>query len=52
MVEKKEIAVSRLPVTPETRLRLKVFAAQNGLTFDKAINFLLNKFEKKKGDSK
>ncbi len=50
MAGKKEIATSRLPVTPETRRRLKVFAAQKGLTFDKAINFLLDKI--KNGDKK
>ena len=43
MAEKKENATSRLPVTPETQIRLKIFAAKNKLTFDKAINRLLDK---------
>ena len=48
MAKKKEIATSRLPITPETRLRLKIFAVKRNLTFDKAINYLLDKIEGKK----
>ena len=47
MTNKKEIATSRLPVTPETQHRLKVFAVQEKKTFDQAINYLLNKIHKK-----
>jgi len=47
MVQKKEIATSRLPVRPETQHRLKIYAVTKNLTFDKAINFLLDKEEKK-----
>ena len=43
MAEKKENATSRLQVNPETQIRLKIFAAKNKLTFDKAINRLLDK---------
>ena len=46
MVEKKEIAKSRLPVKPETQHRLKIFAVHKNLTFDKAINYLLDMIEK------
>ena len=46
MGNKKEIATSRLPVTPETQHRLKIFAVQKNLTFDKAINYLLDKIKK------
>lgn len=49
MPNKKEIATSRLPVTPETQHRLKVFAVQRNMTFDKAINYLLDKVERKNG---
>jgi len=46
MTTKKEIATSRLPVRPDTQHRLKIFAAQKNITFDRAINYLLDKFEK------
>ena len=46
IMKKKEIATSRIPVTPETQHRLKIFAVKKSLTFDKAINYLLDKIEK------
>lgn len=45
---KKEIAHDRIPVTPETKHRLKIFAVMNRMKYDEAINKLLDKFEKKK----
>ena len=44
---KKDNATSRIPVTPETQHRLKIFAVQKNLTFEKAIIYLLDKVEKK-----
>ena len=43
MTENKSLATSRLPVTPETQQRLKIFAVYRRMTFDEAINYLLDK---------
>lgn len=45
---KKELAFDRIPVKPETKYRLKLYAVKNRMKYDEAINDLINKTEGKK----
>ncbi len=47
-MKKEELAKDRIPVRPETKHRLKLYAVLNRMKYDQAINHLLDKLEKKK----
>ncbi len=46
-MKQKDNATGRIPVRPETQHRLKIFAATKNLTFDKAVEYLLDREERK-----
>ena len=49
MKEEEKLKIDRIPCCPKTKMRLKKFQANKEFkTYDEAINYLLNKVEKKK----